>query len=178
LVVGYVGENETVIPFDLGVRMAGGSGVCPILLQDERKAFLIFSLDSRDPSWDGSWVRVVSPGDSEIRPIGVIQWIGCHVAVFGHPYVDIRMNHRLWTRGLKECVSTHAGEVQNSSWIASLEQQDRDRVYYEYQRYSELRHFILLFWDSTFECLARDYTVEIVQESMLNVIDRIVREHL
>ena len=176
MVVGYVGENEEVLPFNFGVMPMRSSASCPILLQDERQAFLVFYLDEHDPTWDGTFVRIFDPLDAALRPIGIIHWKICYAAILSRPNIDVWYGHRLWKHGLKGVMQTRAGEVHNSAWIALLERQNSMHPSHRPGEYRKCRHFILLFHDSTFECVANGYTVQTSLDSMPNVLNRLFHE--
>ena len=63
-------------------------------------------------------------------------------------------------------------EVRGSTWIAKEEK--RNRVQFPKSNFSTLRHFIVMFHDSTFECLAVDF--ELIVSSKPR--DAIIKEYL
>lgn len=90
--------------------------------------------------------------------IAVIKFQHAFAHYFGPPNEDVLLGHPLRERGL----DWYAGqEVIGSSWIRSLEVANRIHPHHKPERYSELRHFIFTFHDSTFECIAADYRVEV-----------------
>ncbi len=50
--------------------------------------------------------------------------------------------------------------VENSPWIESLRLMNSVHPYHHEEVFAELEHFVLLFHDTTFECVARGYAVE------------------
>jgi hypothetical protein len=62
--------------------------------------------------------------------------------------------------------------VHDSVWIARLESQNRVHPQHNPAPYQALRHFILLFHDSTFEVLAE--SVEIERQDRASVLDRAI----
>lgn len=50
-----------------------------------------------------------------------------------------------------------AAEIHHSSWIRSLERMNSVHPHHRSERYAKLRHFVLAFHDSTFECVAMSY---------------------
>jgi len=60
--------------------------------------------------------------------------------------------HPLYGRGLRDY---EFAEVENSLWMAELEQANRVHPDHSPRSFADLRHFILPFHDSTFECVAR-----------------------
>jgi CRISPR/Cas system-associated endoribonuclease Cas2 len=60
--------------------------------------------------------------------------------------------------------------VQNSRWIAELENINKVHSGYREDRWRELTHYVFWFHDSTFECIAESYEVEVFQESVSNLL--------
>jgi hypothetical protein len=100
----------------------------------------------------------------------VFVWSGCRGALLGDPNDEARNGHPLWHRGLSGC--GWAAEVHHSAWIARLELQNRAHPQHDPVLYQPLRHFILLFHDSTFEVLAE--SVEVEREDRASVVDRAI----
>jgi hypothetical protein len=149
-------NGERVVPLDLGLVATPGAPY-PVLLQNDWNAFLVFYLAAIDPSGDA---------------IGIVEWIGCTSTSFGYPNEEALSGHRLWDRGLSE---VHwCGEVLNSSWIAEMEIANRVHFMHDPANWATLRHFILPFQDSTFECAADDYLIETTNEPMNAVVSRLV----
>ena len=88
---------------------------------------------------------------------GVLRWrrARCLGALLGGPNDEARSGHRLWQKGLSECL--WAAEVRNSSWIARLERENRVHHRHNADLFAGYRHFILMLKDSTFEVLAKSY---------------------
>lgn len=127
----------------------------PRIVADEHTCLVGFYLEVRDPDWDGSSVRVVEPETSE-EPVAVVSFSGYCATMFGPPNDEAFAGHPLSSRGLRPY---GAFEVLDSSWIHQLERMNSVHPYHRRERYSELRHLILTFHDSTFECVARGYQV-------------------
>ena len=128
---------ESAAEVDLGIIWEPNAPR-PLLIQDQSDAYLVL-----DPHLD-------DPEDSSV----VVRWIGCEGALLGLPNDEARSGHRLWDSGLRDC--RWAAEVTDSEWIANLERRNRIHPRHSPARFSVLRHFILLFHDSTFEVVAKD----------------------
>jgi hypothetical protein len=74
------------------------------------------------------------------------------------PHDEALHGHPLSPRGLSHY---DAYEVMESSWIRALERVNSVHERHDASRYRGLRHFILTFHDSTFECVARTFSVSI-----------------
>jgi hypothetical protein len=151
------GHDERAIAIDLGVIWSDG-GPTPVLLQDDRTAFLAFYLAPIDPSGDA---------------VGIVEWLGCWATTFGYPNHEAIEGHRLWNRGLSETYND-AVEVLNSSWIAGMETANRVHHQHDSSRFAALRHFLLKFQDDTFECAAEGYRIETSNDPLDAVVARLV----
>jgi hypothetical protein len=80
-----------------------------------------------------------------------------YASSFGPPNEEAFSGHPLAARGL---YPFGAFEVLNSSWVRSLEKMNSVHRYHRKERFDALRHFVLTFHDSTFECVAKGYSWE------------------
>jgi hypothetical protein len=78
----------------------------------------------------------------------------CKVYQFGSPNDEALGGHPLYGRGL-DFYSVH--RVENSSWIAELEQRNSVHPRHEKKRFlKDLNHYVFTFHDSTLECVVRE----------------------
>jgi hypothetical protein len=131
--------DERVVPFDLGVRWQPVSD--PLLTQEKGHAMLFVS-----PHFDDPDQRTV-----------VLEVLECDGVWVGPPNDEARSGHRLWARGLSEC--TWAAEVLNSNWIANEIKVNSVHPHHRPEAFEGLRHWILLFKESTAECLGRSISI-------------------
>jgi hypothetical protein len=80
---------------------------------------------------------------------------------FGAPNDEARSGHPLFNLGLQHYAAL---EVLNSPWIAELARQNEVHPKHSPGLYSGYRHFVWTFHDSTFECVASDFSVRIHPE--------------
>ena len=66
----------------------------------------------------------------------------------------------------------------NSRWLAELEAINSVHRCYRPEVWRSLNHYVLWFHDSTFECIARSFTVEVFRESMAELLARACRRLL
>jgi len=81
----------------------------------------------------------------------VVQFLQFAAYFFGEPNDEAISGHPLADRGL-EPYGCYV--VEDSSWIRSLERQNAMHPMHDPARYRKVRHFIVAFHDSTFECVA------------------------
>jgi hypothetical protein len=90
---------------------------------------------------------------------GVITWRGCLAVKFGIPNDETQHGHPLWRERTEPPPYYGAVEVIGSPWIAELEAIEQVHVSSRPGLSGSHRHFVLLFHDSTFECVATGFEV-------------------
>jgi hypothetical protein len=136
---------------------------CPAIIATEHSLTVVFYVEERDSNWDGTYVRVVDVNSSE-ELTAIVQFERPSIHTFGPPNDEAFAGHRLASKGLRPYC---AFEVLDSQWIQQLEKMNSIHPMHDRKRYIEgKRHFILTFHDSTFECIARGFHVEIKRGSV------------
>jgi len=129
-----------------------------------RIAYFVSELDSS--RWQS---QQVEPSGMSHSPIAVVEIAGAVAHIWGPPNDEALHGHPLTSRGLE-----HYGVylVENSSWIRLLEK--RNRVHPRHadspSYIDRLKHMIITFHDSTFECIFRPRD----QHSPFGVMVRVV----
>src|SRR5262245_56929361 len=151
---------DKVIKLNLGyVPDAAVSGA--MLVQTEQAAFLIFhAMQARRRM-------------RERAGIALIEFPWCQCTQFGYPNDEALAGHPLYSSVLDDYAIF---EVLNPSWVKHLEQQNR-KVFPQTSSW-ELRHFIITFHDSTFEYLAKELVLSILDEPYERVVQRIMQRVL
>ena len=147
---------EAIVELDIGVTPeAAVSGA--VLLQSEVSAYLLFNAmrDTSRPFPSGGFYK-------EDAGVAVIELVQCSITKFGYPN-DEAWSHIPRTRGLSYGVF----EVQNSTWKVEL--MGLNRFAFPDTKESRSRHFLFLFHDSSFECIAQDLQVEVVRKPFQEV---------
>ncbi len=166
--------EEHAVPLDFPVRWDSGAPL-PHVIQNDYKTFLTFYVREPDPNWDGSYVTVKDPGDGSVETLALVEFHGCASARLGSPNDEVFEGHPLSGKGLDGYT---AQRVVNSRWLAELEAINGVHRCYDPARWRNLNHYVLWFHDSTFECIARSFTVEVHRESMADLLDRVCRRLL
>lgn len=152
---------DKVIELDRGyLAEAAVSGA--VLVQTERSTFLTFNAMQKRPD-----------GLRERSGTALVEFPGCQCTQFGYPNDEALSGHPLYSSGLAE-YAIH--EVLNPSWARRLEQQNR--VAFPQTGTWNLRHFIIAFHDSTFECLAGNLVLRVFDEPYARVLQRITERVL
>lgn len=138
----------------------------PVVVADDYRLYVAYIVEEPDPSWDGTSVTVVTP-ESADEAIALIQFVRPYAHFMGPPNDEAFSGHPLASRGLHP----YGGfEVAHSSWLRILERRNRVHPYHSASSYADLRHFVLAFHDSTFECIARGYEIQLIRGSVAGVI--------
>jgi hypothetical protein len=150
-----ISNNEQAESIDFHPLWEPGSPN-PYLLQSDNKAFLVYKIKN------------------EPHKFAIVEWVQCRGAVLGGLNDEAISGHRLWNKGLKDCL--FAAEVKHSSWIEELRKENSVHPYHDDEMFSSLRHYILLLKDSTFECIAAPYIIEVVEKSQEEVLNLVVAQ--
>lgn len=169
-----VDERDRVVPLvDLPQSSVGAP--CPLIVQDELATVIAYYVETVDPDWTGESVRVVDP-EATAEPAALVRFNDVCATMFGPPNDEAFEGHPLAGRGLRRY---SAAEVQDSSWIRILEQMNAVHPYHRPATFARLRHIVLAFHDSTFECIASGYEFVLAEgpldqlaDSMLALVRR------
>ncbi len=143
----------------------------PVLCAAEHHLCLAFIVSEPDPEFDGTTVQVVGP-DTEDKSIAVVSFARHYAHMLGPPNDEAFEGHPLAGRGLRPYAIF---EVRNSSWIRRLEGMNQVHPSHSAEPFQSYRHFIFAFHDSTFECMAEDYSVSVRRGSIESVLTEIAK---
>jgi hypothetical protein len=111
-----VDDRDSVQPL-AGFPQSSIGAPTPIVIASEETLFVAFYLEQRDPNWDGTTCKVITP-DTNDEPVAVVRFSGATAHFFGPPNDEAFSGHPLAARGLH---AYGAFEVLSSSWIRALE---------------------------------------------------------
>ncbi len=162
-----VDELDRVVGLD-GIPQSDAGAPLPIVLADEHKVLVGYLTSARDSSWHGR--EPMSIGQrTPYRTVAIITF-DAYAHFLGPPNDEAFSGHPLHDRGLGYYGSY---EVIDSSWIRKLERMNAVHQCHDSARFLKgKRHFIFTFHDSTFECVARDFRVEVVTGTLGYAVDR------
>jgi hypothetical protein len=165
-----VDDKDSVRRLDVLPKSDTGSPL-PVVVSDERTTLVAYLMWEPVEAWDGLTMasRPAGPG-LEDEPFAIVRFVRELAHMFGPPNDEAFSGHPLASRGLEPY---GVFEVLNSSWIRALEKMNRVHRDHRPDRYHALRHFILSFHDSTFECVAQGVEVaEIYRGSLGGVVSK------
>jgi hypothetical protein len=117
------------------------------------------------------YVTVKSPSHDGAEPLALVEFDFCVSAKLGAPNDEVFGGHPLYGKGLKPY---SAQRVVNSRWLKEIEKINSVHRMYRPESWRDTQHFIFWFHDSTFECIADTFKVEIYHESMKTLLGRMV----
>ncbi len=165
-----VDELDEVIELKSIPRSDVGAPV-PAVIATEQKTSLIYYLSDVDENWDGSYVDVVSASSSN-EPVAVITFRFCYAHMFGPPNDEAFEGHPLASRGLNPY---RVFEIKNSSWLRALEKMNSVHPCHRSKHFAKYNHYIFAFHDSTFECIAEEFEISIVQGSIVSGLSSVLK---
>jgi hypothetical protein len=160
--------EEHAVPLDFPVKCDAGAPL-PYLFRNVSRAFLTFYVHEHDPGWDGTYVAVKDLGSEGAESLALVEFVGCVSVRLGSPNDEVFHGHPLHGKGLDGYT---AQWVVNSRWLAELEAINKVHHCYNPGRWRRLNHYAFWFHDTTFECVAESYKVELCRESMADLLAR------
>lgn len=165
-----VDDKDRVIELE-GVPQSSVGAPIPIVLAGEHDVLLTYHLQDTPVGWDGTSARIVGI-DTEGEPVAVVKFNHCTAHMFGPPNDEAFSGHPLAERGLGPY---GVFEIKNSSWVRKLERMNAVHPYHDRSRFMENNsHFIFSFHDTTFECIAEGFTVEVYTGSVKSMLPRML----
>ena len=163
--------EEYAVSVDFPVRWDKGAPL-PYLLQNDYRTFLAFFLQTIDPNWDGTYVSVRIPSSEFSEKLALVEFERCVCTKMGIPNDEVLHGHRLYGKGL---TGYETMAVENSMWRKELEKINSVHDAYKPESWRGLKHYILPFHDSTFECVARGFKVETLQVPLSDLLSEVCR---
>jgi hypothetical protein len=150
-------EIDQVTELDLGYVPEAAISAA-FLMQDEHQAILTFNA-----------MQVDEDGWRKHAGTAIVEFEGLLITRFGYPNDEARAGHPLYIRGLG---GYRIYRVESSSWVAQLQAQNRvhfpdDTTWVSSE---EHRHFVITFHDGTFECIAKEITLTVSQDSFASIV--------
>jgi len=138
----------------------------PCLVADESAVHIAYIISNPAPDWDGTTVNVVGP-ETEVDKIAIVSFHRVCAHMFGMPNDEAFDGHPLASRGLEPY---GAFAIDDSSWVRILAKMNSVHPRHTPDSYSHLKHFVLAFHDSTFECVASGFEVQQTQGSITQAL--------
>jgi len=172
----YLAKGEEAgVPLDWPVPWDAGAPI-PHVLAANGLVYLAYLTEIADPDWDGKNVKIVSPSNPSEERIALVKFESCRSHRLGDPNDEAMNGHPLWGRGLEPY---RAHIVENSTWVRQLMQCNSKHPYFSENHWRNCKHYLLMFHDETFECVADGFKIELHYEPFSKVlqtaVDRLVQ---
>lgn len=138
----------------------------PAVVADDHHVFLAYLVEAREQNWDGLTVTVVGSGSPD-QIVALVTFVRAHAHQFGPPNDEAFAGHPLAARGLHPY---GVFEVLESSWVRRLVRMNAVHPHHRRSVFDRLRHFVFAFHDSTFECVAENFQVEVRGGSLASAV--------
>ena len=142
----------------------------PSIVTDDSHLLLAYIVASPKPNWNGVPQGVTT--DSADEQIAIVRFQTPRSHSFGAPNDETLHGHRLSQRGLKHYAWF---EVLSSSWIQELERMNSVHPRHRPEVFRAYHHYVATFHDSTFECVAHGFDVEILRGSVRSARERMLQ---
>ena len=157
-----VDERDKVIEIRTVPQSSAGAPM-PIILSDEQRILLAYIQDSSPDS-------IIQQAEGE--DFALIEFQRYRSFMFGAPNDEAFSGHPLASRGLHPYACF---QIASSSWIRQLERMNSVNSRHDPTRFARYNHYVFAFHDSTFECVAENFTVSEhcgTFESLITVMQR------
>jgi hypothetical protein len=94
--------------------------------------------------------------------------MGCYASKFGGPNDEVIEGHPLHGKGLG---AYQAHIVANSKWIEEVKLSNSVHPRFSPNSWANAKHYLLLFHDEMFECIASGYKIEVFRASFEDVME-------
>jgi len=148
-----IDNKDKVVPLNSIPQSSIGSPN-PIVLSDEITTVVAFNLEKNE-------FNIAK------KAIAIITFKECYSTMFGPPGDETFEAHPLSSHGLERYSSFI---IKDSSWLRILIKMNSVHPRHNESHFENLKHFILSFHDSTFECIAEDFEVETVNGNLNDLI--------
>ena len=110
------------------------------------------------------------PANANADPMALVEFQWCASTKIGDPNDEVWPGHPLHGKGLD---GGTAQVVRNSRRLAELETINKVHSGYKRDRWRGLKHFVFWFHDSIFECIAEGCEVEVLNETLAQILARV-----
>ena len=149
-----------------GIPQSSIGAPCPMILTGEHFLHLAFVLE--EPPESCETITPVMAGEhTRGTTCALIRFEHAYAHIFGPPGDEALQGHPLASLGLRPYSSF---EVVNSPWLHGVERMNSVHPAHRPEFFAPFRHFIFVFHDSTFECIARSFEVSVHSGSVAGVL--------
>lgn len=151
--------NPYAEPIAWAPRWCTGGGAFPRVVTNSQYVVLAYEVETHD--------GLPLDENDDIGPTAVVTFTGWPNSVrVGAPNNEVLTAHAL--HSTLSLGSAHI--VRNSPWLSELRRMNADHPCYDPEHWDTVQHFVLLFHDAMFECVATGYSVDLRPEPIERVL--------
>jgi hypothetical protein len=163
-------EINSLLPMDIGAPI-------PVIISGEYKLDLLYFYDKEFEKSTTGYLDMPQERHNSDMGIAHLSFKYASVHKFGYPNDEVLSAHPYYSLGLS---SYTMFEVEGSDWIAAIEKMNQVHISHNPGRFKLLRHYIITFKDSTFECIAEGVEFKFMKgismnEALLQVCKSFIR---
>lgn len=142
---------------------------CPVLFAGEHTLRLAYYLEPGrlTGDWTSAPIRAARPGGPE-ELCAIVSFDRAYAHMFGPPNDEAFAGHPLAARGLEPY---SVFEVEGSSWLHRLVQMNSVHPYHRAEQFKDFKHWVFSFHDTTFECIALSFTIDLAHGTPWSVLE-------
>jgi len=142
---------------------------CPVVFAGEHTLRLAYYLEPGrlTGEWTSAPVRAAKPGGSD-ELCAIASFDRAYAHMFGPPNDEAFAGHPLAARGLEPY---SVFEVEGSSWLRRLVQMNSVHPYHRAEQFEDFKHWVFSFHDTTFECIALSFTIDLAHGTPWSVLE-------
>ncbi len=169
----YSIQNDVAVEID-DVPLPDSGAPLPHLYATESEIQIAYYVSESDSRWKVRQVKLWSDSDELVAEdcFAVVTCNAIYAHFFGPPNDEAFSGHPLSEKGLHPY---GVFEVRESSWIQALAKMNSTHQSHSPEVFSQYRHFIISFHDSTFECVGQSLSFEIFNGDVSEVFLEILR---
>jgi hypothetical protein len=160
-----VSGEEYAVGFDFDPRWDVGAPL-PHVISSSNVTWLVYMTQLEHPEFGGTSPISIDPTSEHKETLAAVEFRGATFK-FGRPNDEVMHGHPLYEKGL-ELYGAHI--VHNSRWIQELQRINSVHGGYNPAAWLDIQHYLFLFHDETFECVARSYRVETHQTGFSDLL--------
>jgi hypothetical protein len=161
-------NEEHAVPLDFPLSWNTGAPL-PHLLVNDHRALLMFLVNVPDPNWDGTYATVKDPASELPESLALVEFKCSVAAKLGSPNDEVFAGHPLAGKGMEPY---SAQLVKSSRWLAELQKINSVHRGYRPELWEQRNHYVFWFHDTTFECIAEGFEVELHDCSMPELLSK------
>lgn len=162
-------KSQDVVVSLQAIPQASLGAPLPLIFSNEHTLILAFFTQDAAAANVDDQTKTIDQ-NSAATSIAVVIFNTFHAYTFGPPNSDSCAGHPLAKNGLRPY---GVFRVEESSWLTSLEKMSALQANHNPKLFRDFQHFIFTFHTITFECIARDFELNIEPGPMSRLLNKL-----